>query len=60
MGETQKIEPGPEEERAEAAARLAEIRHQIGRLPGPSSTEIIRQERDKRTEHLYQLMFSKR
>jgi hypothetical protein len=59
MDDTSKTTSSSEElarQREEAFARLAEIRRQIGRLPGFSSTEIIRQQRDKRTEHLYRLV----
>jgi antitoxin FitA len=34
-------------DRAAAAERLAEVRRRIGRLPGPTLAEIIRQERDR-------------
>lgn len=34
-------------DRAAAAERLAKVRRRIGRLPGPTMAEIIRQERDR-------------
>lgn len=34
-------------DRAAALKRLDDIRHRIGRLPGASMTEIIREERDR-------------
>jgi plasmid stability protein len=34
-------------DRAAALQRIDEIRRSIGRLPGPSMAEIIRQERDR-------------
>jgi plasmid stability protein len=35
-------------DRAAAAERLDEVRNRIGRLQGPSLTEIVRQERDRK------------
>lgn len=34
-------------DRVAAAERLAEIRHRIGRLPGPTSVELLREDRDR-------------
>jgi plasmid stability protein len=34
-------------DRAAAARRLAEIRNRIGKVPGPSSVELLRQDRDR-------------
>jgi plasmid stability protein len=34
-------------DRAAAIERLAEIRRRIGKLPGPSSLELLRQDRDR-------------
>ena len=34
-------------DRAAAFERLAEIRRRIGRLPGPTSLELLRQDRDR-------------
>lgn len=34
-------------DRMAAAERLAEIRRRIGRLPGPTSVELLREDRDR-------------
>jgi plasmid stability protein len=34
-------------DRVAAAERLAEIRRRIGRLPGPTSVELLREDRDR-------------
>jgi plasmid stability protein len=34
-------------DRAAAARRLAEIRNRIGKVPGPTSVELLRQDRDR-------------
>ena len=34
-------------EREAAVERLAEIRRRIGKLPGPTSTELLREDRDR-------------
>jgi plasmid stability protein len=34
-------------DRAAAAKRLAEIRNRIGKVPGPTSVELLRQDRDR-------------
>ena len=34
-------------DRAAALERLAEIRRRIGKLPGPTSLELLRQDRDR-------------
>ena len=34
-------------DRAAAADRMAEIRRRIGKLPGPTSLELLRQDRDR-------------
>jgi antitoxin FitA len=34
-------------DRAAAAERLAEVRRRIGKLPGPTMAELLRQDRDR-------------
>jgi plasmid stability protein len=36
-------------DRAEAVRRFAEFRHRVGRLPGPSTLEDLRRDRDRDT-----------